>query len=51
MISHEGDVSDDVIKYNKNSRIDAYISYWTIFLFCWNGAYGIWLLSISYVPT
>jgi len=39
MISHEGDVSDDVIKYHKNLRIDAYIVYLAVF--CRNGAYGI----------
>jgi len=40
MILYEGDISDDVIKYYKNSRIDTYILYLAVVFFCWNGAYG-----------
>jgi len=41
MILHEGDISNDVIKYHKNLRIDAYITYLAVFWFCWNSAYRI----------
>jgi len=45
MISHEGGVSDDVIKYPKIWELTHNISCLAVFLFCLKGAYGI-----SYVP-
>jgi len=40
MISHKGDVSDDVIKYPKIEDLTHIFHIWQVFFYYWNGAYS-----------